>query len=179
MRKPTLKTIFLSLPFFLLFVCLLFSVLAIIFIANHPRITFLDIRTMLKLRWPFIQMALVNYCAFCAVCFSASYLYGKERLSLFKVRVAALVTIIAGVLMHAMVYGICLFVPVHYSVFGLNHLTMVIFPVIPRSERCFSTGSLWDVGLNAFLHCLAPQTLFAAFVFVKAIKLSATMINKS
>ena len=98
---------------------------------------------------------------------------------MFKVRLASLVTIIAGVLMHAMVYGICLFVPVHYSVFGSNHLTLVIFPVILGSERWFSTESLWNVGLNAFIYCLAPQILFAAFVFVKAIKIRATIFNKT
>lgn len=98
---------------------------------------------------------------------------------MFKVRLASLVTIIAGVLMHAMVYGICHFVPMHYSVFRPDHLTMVIFPVIPGSERWFSTESLWNVGLNAFIYCLAPQILFAAFVFVKAIKIRATIFNKT
>ncbi len=122
-----------------------------------------------KARSPYMTMALVNLLLLLLVCVCGALLYSKTMAHHPKgYWVIALVSATAAFFLHAMVYGLVLFIPVPYSLLGANHITLAIFDGL--SITPFSMNPLLCVAVGILIHLFAPQVLLSVIVCILAIR---------
>lgn len=160
---------------FLLFPCSVFiffvfaSVYAV-FLIKGDTLSGQSLLNMIQVRSPYIIMAFVNLILFFIICLSGARMYGKRRPANRRVYLTiGFTACVCTFLLHAMVYGIVLFIPVSYSLFGPSHITISVFSVAPNVAASLSglkqiLPDFLFIILDFLIHCAAPQFLTGMFV---------------
>jgi hypothetical protein len=91
--------------------------------------------------------------------------------SLVLLRIVAVVALICAILLHAMVWGVDLFVPESYSLLAPYHRAMLLFPA--QLVGLYGNGVLADSVLSVFIHLLAPQILLPIVIGIVAARRAA------
>lgn len=124
---------------------------------------------VIQARLPYVVMAFVNLGFVLLMYICGAILYSKWVKAQPKLLLLiACVALCSGILLHAMVYGIVLFVPVPYSLLGAYHITFRIFPGIDSVP--FASNILFCYLFGMLVHLFSPQVILAIFVCICAIK---------
>lgn len=167
----------------ILYIFILFAVLPLLFIIPMliwfvPHLggfSILDFWTnkenlqLLQLRMPFIHQAFGNLLLYLMVCTCGALLYSKRWAEAGKgYLVLAILSGVAAFFLHAMVWGIDLFIPSSYSLLSPYNSPLIIFPAIQVS--LYGNGFLIDHLVSVVIHLFAPQVLLSGIVSVLSIR---------
>ena len=125
-------------------------------------------------RAPYIAQALVNLALLYAVCLCGALLYSRRAVNTRRGLLAvAAVSAACAVLMHAMVYGVVIFVPAPYTLLTPEHVTLRLFAG-PDTAPFASNPALCHV-FGVAIHALAPQVLLGLAVSALALRRRAAL----
>lgn len=124
---------------------------------------------VLQARSPYVVMAFLNLGIVLLLCVSGAIVYSKWIRKHRKMYVLiALFALCSAFLLHAMVYGIVLFVPVPYTLLSVEHITFRIFQGIDTIP--FASNLILCYVFGIVIHMFAPQVLLGLFVAYSAMK---------
>ncbi|MHB1475087.1 MAG: hypothetical protein ACYCV4_16000 [Dermatophilaceae bacterium] len=125
-------------------------------------------------RSPYILQAFGNLGLFWLTCLCGAVLFSRRaQTSKATLSFIAAASLACTLLLHAMVWGIDLFVPSSYSLLAPYHRSMILFPALVT--EIYGHGPVLDAVLSAFIHTLAPQVLLPLALSVLAIRRLASL----
>ena len=143
------------------------AVLAGLTVFEAPR----QITQMLTDRAPYIAQALINLAMLITVCICGALLYTKNGIrSRRGLLLAAVISGVCAVLMHAMVYGVVIAVPAPYTLLTPGHITLRVFAGVDAVPFAAGGNMFLVYAAGIVIHLFAPQVLLAFAVCAIALK---------
>ncbi|MFT8637410.1 MAG: hypothetical protein ABF811_05560 [Pseudoclavibacter sp.] len=117
----------------------------------------------------FGNLLLLELVSVCGMILCARRL-GRSRVLL---RIVAVIALICTVLLHAMVWGVDLFVPSSHSLLAPYQRPMLLFPA--QLIGIYGNGTVVDSVPSVFIHLLAPQVLLPIVIGIVATRRAARL----
>lgn len=115
---------------------------------------------------------------FIIICICGAVLYSDcMRNAKNSLLIIAAISCVSAFFLHAMVYGLDLFIPSTYSLFSPRHIPTMVVGLVHTT--IFFKNSLLNTTFSIIIHALAPQVLLGVFVSVLAIRKYKTVIKES
>ena len=122
-------------------------------------------------RAPYIAQAFINLAMLVTVCICGALLYTKNGIRTRRgLAIAAAVSGVCAVLMHAMVYGIVIAVPAPYTLLAHDHVTLRIFAGLDAAPLSGAASVPLVYAAGIVIHLFAPQVLLALAVCIIALR---------
>lgn len=164
--EKIIRSLFLSIPAASIITISIITIM--VFLMIQGQWSFSDVSN-LYLRSPFILQAFINLIFLWILAFSGARLFSAKKPRTKSGNYSfSLLSLMLGVLLHPMVYGIAWFLPVTYSLFGPYHKAMVIFTAPTQIKM-----TLFE---NIIFHIFTPQVMLG--ILVSSIAFKRGLLNK-
>ncbi len=129
-------------------------------------------------RAPYIFQSFINLILFIIICICGAVLYSdRMRNAKNSFLIIAAISCISAFFLHAMVYGLDLFIPSTYSLFSPRHIPTMVVGLVQTTV--FFRSSWLNTIFSIVIHALAPQVLLGVFVSALAIRKYKIAIKES
>lgn len=153
-KDKVIRGFFLAIP--ITSIVVIFIIMILVFIMIKGELKLSDISNI-YLRSPFILQGFINLIFLWILAFLGARLFDDKRPKTKQGNYSfSLLSLMMGILLHPMVYGIAWFLPVTYSLFGPYHKAMVIFTA--------PVGANPETFVNVIIHLFTPQVVLSLFI---------------